>query len=262
MNCSMNVLLMNVCFCWMQNNKYSRVSLNEFGDNVWTIESYAFNSAMRLSQEISNCKSTAFGILGQLGAEFSADVKNIYSDTLNKHYTSELFLEKYEISKIHVDDKNRKIEFKWEQKQERWYNLSLNRVARHYGGMSSVYIMCKGANIEKNVSEDIHFIKSKVGLLVLSGNSIADYMESILQKTDDERYMIAVEIICSLILKKLSNKNLNIDDVLNNFHEQDINSLGKEFTDYVEMDKLKEILGQEEFNVVDFGKYYTREKDY
>lgn len=63
-------------------NQYRRVSLNGIGDNVWTIESYAFNSAMRLSQEISNCKSTAFGILGQLGAEFSDDVK-IYTQILS-----------------------------------------------------------------------------------------------------------------------------------------------------------------------------------
>ena len=243
-------------------NQYRRVSLNGFGDNVWTIESFAFNSAMRLSQEISNCKSTAFGILGQLGAEFSDDVKNIYSDTLNRHYTSELFLDKYEISKILVDDSNRKIEFKWEQKQNRWRTLNLNRIARHYGGMSSVYIMRKGASVESNISNDVHFIKSKIGLLVIAGNPVTDFMESILENTEDERYMIAVEIICSLILRKLSNKNLNIDDVLNSFHEQDINSLGKEFEDYVDVDKLKNVLKQEVFHVVDFGKYYTRDKDY
>lgn len=217
---------------------------------------------MRLSQEISNCKSTAFGILGQLGAEFSDDVKNIYSDTLNRHYTSELFLDKYEISKILVDDSNRKIEFKWEQKQNRWRTLNLNRIARHYGGMSSVYIMRKGASVESNISNDVHFIKSKIGLLVIAGNPVTDFMESILENTEDERYMIAVEIICSLILRKLSNKNLNIDDVLNSFHEQDINSLGKEFEDYVDVDKLKNVLKQEVFHVVDFGKYYTRDKDY
>ena len=74
--------------------------MNELGDDVWTIESYAFNSAMRLSQEITNCSSTAFGILSQLGANFSDDVKRVYSDTLNSHYTSELFLERYEVSKI------------------------------------------------------------------------------------------------------------------------------------------------------------------
>lgn len=243
-------------------NKYSRVSLNGLGVDVWTIESYAFNSAIRLSQEISNCKSTAFGILGQLGAEFSDDVKNVYSDTFNKHYTSELFLDRYEISKIHVDEANRKIEFKWEQKQNRWHTLNLNRVARHYGGMSSVYIMCNGTAVDSNVPDDVHFIKSKIGLFVIAGNPITDFLESILNNNDDERYMIAVEIICSLILRKLSNKNLNLDDVLKNFHEQEINSLGKEFNDYVDIEKLKEVLKQEVFHVVDFGKFYTRDKDY
>lgn len=243
-------------------NQYSRVSLNGLGENVWTIESYAFNSAMRLSQEISNCKSTAFGILGQLGAEFREEVKRVYSDTLNSHYTSDLFLDRYEISKIFVDDTNRKIEFKWEQKQNRWYNLSLNLMARHYGGMSSVYIMCKDATIDNNVPSDVHFIKSKIGLLVLSGSPIADFMENTLQNTDDERYMIAVEIICTLILRKLANKSLNIDEMFNNFHEQDINSLGQEFEDYVDLNKLRDILKQEKFHVIDFGKYYTREEDY
>lgn len=53
-----------------------------------------------------------------------------------------------------------------------------------------------------------------------------------------------------------------INDMDNSFHEQDINSLGKEFEDYVDVDKLKNVLKQEIFHVVDFGKYYTRDKDY
>jgi hypothetical protein len=53
-----------------------------------------------------------------------------------------------------------------------------------------------------------------------------------------------------------------INDKDNSFHEQDINSLGKEFEDYVDVDKLKNVLKQEVFHVVDFGKYYTRDKDY
>ena len=53
-----------------------------------------------------------------------------------------------------------------------------------------------------------------------------------------------------------------INDKDNSFHEQDINSLGKEFEDYVDVDKLKNVLKPEVFHVVDFGKYYTRDKDY
>lgn len=243
-------------------NKYNRVSLNGLGDHVWTIESYAFNSAMRLSQEISNCKTTAFGILGQLGAEFSEEVRSVYSDTLNSHYTNELFLGKYEISKILVDVQNRKIEFKWQHKNDRWYNLTLNHGARQYGGVSSVYIMRKDASVESNVSDGIHFIKSKIGLLVLADCPIAEFMDSMLKNTDDERYMMAVNIICTLILKKLFYKNINFEDVFSNFNEHDDNFLGKEFNDYVDVERFKKILKKETFQVVDFGKYYTREKDY
>lgn len=243
-------------------NKYERVSLNELGDDVWTIESYAFNSAMRLSQEISNCSSTAFGILSQLGAKFSDEVKRVYSDTLNSHYTSELFLERYEVSKISVDDKNRKIEFKWALRNNRWHDLTLNRMSRHYGGTSGVYIKNKEAIVDCNVDRNIHFIKSKIGLLILSDNPIADYMNELLANTDDERYRISVEIICALILRKLSNRNINIDDVLNNFREHEINHLGQEFYEYVDEEKLKTILKQEDFNVIDFSKYYTRDKGY
>lgn len=243
-------------------NKYNRVSLNGLGDNVWTIESYAFNSAMQLSQEISNCTATAFGILDQLGAKFSEEVKRVYSDTLNSHYTSELFLDKYEISKINIDSQNRKIEFKWEIKQDRWFHLSLNRMARHYAGMGIVYIKCAEAEVENNVPSEIHFIKSKIGLMIMSGNPISDFLEQLLKNTDDERNRIAAEIICSLILRKLNNKNLNIEDILNNFQEQDMNSLGQEFDDYVDREKLKDILKAENFGVVDFGKYYIRDRNY
>lgn len=243
-------------------NKYERVSLNELGDDVWTIESYAFNSAMRLSQEISNCSSTAFGILSQLGAKFSDEVQRVYSDTLNSHYTSELFLERYEVSKIFVDDKNRKIEFKWVSRNNRWHNLTLNRMSRHYGGTSAVYIKNKEAIVNCNVDSNTHFIKSKIGLLILSDNPIADYMNELLANTDDERYRISVEIICALILRRLSNRNMNIDDVLNNFREHEINHLGQEFYEYVDEERLKTILKQEDFKVIDFSKYYTRDKGY
>lgn len=243
-------------------SKYDKVSLNELGDRVWTIESYAFNSAMMLSQEISNCATTAYGILYQLGARFSDEIKCVYSDTLNAHYTSELFLGKYEISKIIVDKESRKIEFKWEPKQGRWHNLSLNRMSRYYGGFSGVYIMCKDASIECNVSEEVHFIKSKIGLLILNGSPIADFLENLLTNTDDERYTICAEIICILILKKLFNMNINIDGVLNSFNEQDINPLGRDFDNYVNRNDLKEILRNENFNVIDFGKYYIRDKEY
>ena len=60
--------------------------------------------------------------------------------------------------------------------------------------------MRKGASVESNISNDVHFIKSKIGLLVIAENPVTDFMESILENTEDERYMIAVEIICYLIL--------------------------------------------------------------
>ena len=116
--------------------------------------------------------------------------------------------------------------------------------------------------VDCNVDSKIHFIKSKIGLLILSDNPIADYMNELLANTDDERYRISVEIICALILRKLSNRNMNIDDVLNNFREHEINHLGQEFYEYVNEERLKTILKQEDFRVIDFSKYYTRDKGY
>lgn len=62
--------------------------------------------------------------------------------------------------------------------------------------------------------------------------------------------------------EKLFNMNINIDGVLNSFNEQDINPLGRDFDNYVNRNDLKEILRNENFNVIDFGKYYIRDKEY
>lgn len=96
-----------------------------------------------------------------------------------------------------------------------------------------------------------------MSILVKDGN-----LNELLANTDDERYRISVEIICALILRRLSNRNMNIDDVLNNFREHEINLLGQEFYEYVDEERLKTILKQEDFKVIDFSKYYTRDKGY
>lgn len=61
-----------------KDNKYYHLALKELGDEVWTIDSYAFNSAMHLSQELTNCQVTALNILDNLDSRYGLQGKMFY----------------------------------------------------------------------------------------------------------------------------------------------------------------------------------------
>lgn len=242
--------------------QYKQVSLNNFGDSVWTIESYTFSSAMQLSLEIPNCRDTAFGILQHLGEKFNKELKHIYSDFSNNHYTSELFLDEYEIVKILTDDETKKIEYKWSKKENRWYCLKAYGPRRYYN-MINVFLLRKDSCLDTNLTENIHFIKSKLGLLIIAKTPLSDLLWNLVSNQEDDRNLTAVSIISAFILRMVTNgKSEDIENDLDHFLDEDVNTLGQDISNYININNLKKLLKEETFESVDYGKYYTRIKDY
>ena len=252
-----NEVLSNMkCFLVDEDNKYTKKSLAELGDEVWTIESYAFSSAIHLSQEISKCPSTAFGILKDLGADFNTDIRKVLSITDSSHYTYKLFLEKFEISNVLIDANNRKMEFKWELNADRNLKIFVDRLYIS-GSCSNCVIILRNVTAIDGIDNNIHFINSHFGLIILPSSPLNSFLCDLLAKNEEKSNMF-VEFICKYITKIFAEYFQFSLESFRNCMEEEISSDYQDFCSIEEKNKIEELLAQENYQIVNFAKFYNQ----
>ena len=225
------------------------------GGEVWTIDSYAFNSAMHLSQELTNCQVTALNILDNLDSRYGLQGKNVLSINDSSHYTYDLFTSKYEISAINIDNINRKIEYRWSLKSERWHKIDLDDYY-YENALRKVFVA-------KNLSEkdflgslEYHYIKSNFGLLILPGSQFCSYLCSLIEQDNNIPFR-CTETICSNFVRAVSDNDIFSVDSFFRFLEDDIPIDLQDFYEFVDKDKLKDILQNEEIKILSLDKFYN-----
>lgn len=243
------------CFLVDKDNKYYHLSLKELGDEVWTIDSYAFNSAMHLSQELTNCQVTALNILDNLDSRYGLQGKNVLSVIDSTHYTYDLFTDKYEISAINIDNINRKIEYRWSLKCERWYKIDLDDYY-YENAIRKVFVAKNLSNNNFAESIESHYIKSKFGLLILPGSQFCSYLCSLIEQ-DNNIPLRCAETICSNFVRAVSDNDVFSLDSFFRFLEDDIPIDLQDFYEFVDKDRLKDILQNEKIEILSLDKFYN-----
>lgn len=243
------------CFLVDKDNKYYHLALNELGDEVWTIDSYAFNSAMHLSQELTNCEVTALNILDNLDSRYGLQGKNVLSVIDSTHYTYDLFTDKYEISAINIDKINRKIEYRWSLKCGRWHKIDLYDY--YYENALRKVFIAKELS-ENNFAESVgsHYVKSKFGLLILPGCQFCTYLCSLIEQDSNIPFR-CTETICSNFVRAVSDNDVFSVDSFFRFLEDDIPIDLQDFYEFVDKDRLKGILQNEKVEILSLDKFYN-----
>ncbi len=249
------------CFLIDNGNELHLTSLAKLPQKIWTIESTAFSSAVRLVQEIRNCKKTAFGITQELSDESDKQIQHVYSmNSSTTHRTTDLFLKRYEISKIRIDKNSREIRFCWTPTQNQWIVLSLVRPSRrlyYESRLSNFYIMRKNSNIELQEGQDEQIVISQYGYFLLAGNPLCDYMEE-LASSQKEGDRFAANIVCGFILNIVHRNKGYDEEYFDKYFQNDENFMGKDLWKYVDENKLKNIFEILNLRKIDFYKFYTQ----
>lgn len=109
------------CLMIDDGNECKIMNLSELSDEVWTIESLAYSSAIQLVQDIKDCRKSPAQLISEIGADDGVSTGLIYTNNNLTHYVSNLFLERYQVKSILVFPETRKIELCWKKGIDNWY---------------------------------------------------------------------------------------------------------------------------------------------
>lgn len=233
----------------------SLTTINDMPENIWTIESQAYSSAVNLIQEIRDCKKTPLGIIKELITDSLDKVDRVYADNYFYHYISELFLQSFQVKDIRVDVEARRIEFCWQKKGCYWNCIIPSNYVRYNRSLLRFYIQREDVDVNVENLDNDSIIKSRVGTFILKGNPLAKFLNDLIAQKN-ENTQNAVEIITEYIGKSfLPNKTFKEND-FNNFFNSDENFMNKELWSIVDRNELLSVLSQVNSVCVDFNKFY------
>lgn len=93
------------------------LSLNEFPNEIWTIENKAYNAATDIMREVKDSSRTALKVLAECTENFKDDsVENIFPNQYTTSYVDNLFYSGFEISSLNGDRNQRKLSLCWKRK--------------------------------------------------------------------------------------------------------------------------------------------------
>lgn len=93
------------------------LSLNEFPNEIWTIENKAYNAATDIMREVKDSSRTALKVLAECTENFKNDsVENIFPNQYTTSYVDNLFYSDFEISSLNGDRDQRKLSLCWKRK--------------------------------------------------------------------------------------------------------------------------------------------------
>lgn len=177
------------CILIDSGNGYNKTSIKNLGEEVWTIESKAYTAAENLVQEIKDCNLTALALFKEVNDSFCKDERNILFNAAEQKYINEIFLSKYEVDKLDCFINERRIEFRWKRKNNRWFGFE-TALVRSYDSIGKYFYLCNDLqNIEKNV-EEYDVIVSKYGMFCISDHPIFGLIKKLAHSNNsDERYI-------------------------------------------------------------------------
>lgn len=228
------------------------LNLSELSDEVWTIESQAYTSAIQLVQDVKNCKKSPSLLIKEIGLNENDNPGLIYTNNNLAHYVGNLFLDRYQVNAIHVYHDTRKIELCWKKGVDNWYWTSTK------GHFQYSHLFVNRIFVQKN-SE---FKYKKIGSesIIVAGNNIFiledsplnEYMTKLFARTDEGAKSI-LEVVASYIANFLDN--------LISYYDEDydvyLDDYDRDSWDSADREKFRQIVKSiTDKDVVDYARYY------
>lgn len=228
------------------------LNLSELSDEVWTIESQAYSSAIQLVQDVKDCRKSPSQLIRDIGVDDGANVGLIYTNNNLAHYVGSLFLERYQVNNILVYPDTRKIELCWKKGVENWYWMSTK------GHFQYSHLFTSRIYVQKN--DDFEYKKIGNETIIVAGNNIFilkdhplnEYLTKFFVRTDEASKSI-LEIVANHIASFLDNLASFYDEefelYLDDYDRDSWNSADRE--------KFRQIVRSiSDKDLIDYARYY------
>lgn len=240
-------------------SEYSKKSIRDFGDEIWTIESNAYAAAEKLLQEINGCSETALTLFKRIDPTFNQMDRKVYSNMEYSKYATDIFLCKYEVDEIAVYNESRRIELQWKKQQNRWLRVFGSTDYRRYSSRY-FYFPEQPASIKMTNVEDYDIIVSKYGMFCISDHPLFSFIVGLLHSNNIDS-INRVSVIIGYILYLKSERRPHSDNDFRNYFNSNDNFLGDEMWNGLDKTKLQEYL-QKPIRILDFTVYYSHKNEY
>lgn len=225
------------------------VSINSLPNQVTTIVSRAFTSAVSLLKDMNIAGKTAYGLMSELENHDVKDEFILLSDSIAKCIFN-LFLDDYEVSTIDVDEKCRKIKFTWTKNTGRWTHIKTirTRTSLH------LFVLMEDANVKIGEMCGKNTILTGRCIYLVENSPLLSFIrQAIIDLQVNENVL---DIICNLVYRLLSEDDLMDEQAIDNYLNSDENYLKNELFEKFTQKDLKDALLGCRNKVVNFDKYY------
>lgn len=196
------------------------VSLDNMPNTVCTIDSMAYDAAVRLVRDMESPEVTALGLLKQLDKNFSCQEKCLQV-TAMASIVNEMFQDSYSVTSISVDQIHRRILFSWEKGSMLWKSYSVNI---RYRSHMRFCIPLDMQHININCTGNYSTLISGKCIYLCFTNSLKDFLTRLISelRVKDDVMKIILSYVGMLILDEEEYK----DSQFNNFFDSEENYLG------------------------------------
>lgn len=206
----------------LDNGKQIEVkSLNEFPNELFTIDSVSYVSSMNLLQDIQNSSKTPIALLEELtGDRF--EEKPVLAENNLSSYLIGSFHMMYEPKMIVINRALRSIKICWKKGLSLWQQMKpvLHSYRYTFHNTMTLFILKDNNGFTLQDEGDCKIICSANRIFLLQGTPIYDFIvkKVLIDGNDKEK----VEILCGVIAEFLRNKSIDGDEVSRFFENEQL----------------------------------------
>lgn len=201
--------------------------LNSIPENVATLESMAFNSAVTLLQDIPNASKTAYGLLAELENTKPQDEIILY-DTFMARCLYNLFLGQFEVVAIQCHEDIRRIKFIWARNCQRWMHI---KAESPYSHDPHLYILQEPDSVTIEGLNDKFVVVSGDKVMLAKESRLLKFMNGLLNANllNDKALEAIADLICRFCMNRMSYEDGNLEHFLDTEFDSEEYDFGLDF---------------------------------
>lgn len=228
------------------------LNLSELSDEVWTIESQAYTSAIQLVQDVKDCKKSPSLLIKEIGLNENDNPGLIYTNNNLAHYVGNLFLDRYQVNSIVVYHDTRKIELCWKKGADNWYWTSTRGHFQYSHLFTSRIFVQKNSEFRYEKIDSETIIVAGNNIFILEDSPLNEYMTKLFTRTDEAAKRI-LEVVASHVANCLDN--------LVSFYDEDydlyVDDYDRDSWESSDREKFRQLLKSiTDKDVIDYARYY------